>query len=205
MTEHRDPEERIEEIVSAALDVIDERGLTGLTMEAVVARTALSKGGVYRFFGSRQELLQEVLKRLVVAFHPVSKREALAWGLPLKETLLGLLFVSFAQEDGLRYRRTHMRLMPELPVDDEHTIAFRERLEQIQSQYEDIIFAIIKRDKLPTRRGYRKTVRASLRIGQSLFDGLMMNSLGGLPEDELRARMSGFLDLVLVATLRTDP
>jgi len=205
MTAHREPEERIEEIVSAALDVIDEQGLTGLTMEAVVARTALSKGGVYRFFGNRQELLQEVFKRLVVAFHPVSKAEALSWGLPLKETLVALLLSPFEHKDGPRYRRTHMRLMPELPADDEHTIAFRQRLEQIQAHYEDIILAIIKRDDLPTRQGYRKTVRTAIGIGQSLFDGLMMNSLGGLPEAEVRARMSGFIDLVLVAILDTGP
>lgn len=204
MTAHRDPEERIEEIVSAALDVIDEAGLTGLTMEAVVARTSLSKGGVYRFFGSRQELLQEVYRRLVSAFQPVSMEEALGWNLPLKETLMALLFSPFEREDGLRYRRAHMRLMPELPLDDETTIAFRGMLEQIQAHYEDIIFAIVKRDRLPTRQGYRTTIRSALRIGQSLFDGLMMNSLGGMPESELRARMGTFLDLVQAATIRAD-
>jgi AcrR family transcriptional regulator len=205
MTEHKSPEERSEEIILAAMDLIDEHGLDGLTMEAVVARTSLSKGGVYRFFGNRQELIRKVFEHIVAAFHPVDPKEALAWNLPLKETLLKLLFTTFRRDDGWRYRRVHLRLMPHLPANDPATLAFRERLDRILVVYAEIILAVVERDELTPRAEFGETMRDSVAVGQSLFDGLMMNSLAGVELAELEHRMSTFIDLVLGACFEQRP
>ena len=42
---------------------------------------------------------------------------------------------------------------------------------------------------------------SGIAIGQSLFDGLIINSLDGMPIDEIENRMHTFIDLMLGAAL----
>jgi AcrR family transcriptional regulator len=57
------PGERREQLLDAALEVIDERGYGGATMEAVAERAGVTKPVVYDLFANRGELLRALLQR----------------------------------------------------------------------------------------------------------------------------------------------
>jgi AcrR family transcriptional regulator len=201
MTKQKNQEERIREIIFAAVHAIEDKGLSGFSMDAVISHTTLSKGSVYRFFKNKHELMIGVFKHIADAFQPTSMEEALAWRLPLKDTLLRLIFPTFREPQDLILRRIHMQLMPELP---NHTPLFeemRKTFDQILIQYHNIALAVIERDNLKIRPGFESTIEMAIRIGQSLFDGLVMNSLGGMTSDEVENRISAFIDIVLIAII----
>ncbi len=52
-----DKNERRAALINAALAVFSERGYHGATMQAVAERAGVSKGGVYAYFSSKEELL----------------------------------------------------------------------------------------------------------------------------------------------------
>ena len=205
MTQKQSPEERTREIISGALEVLEEKGLAGLTMEAVILRTSLSKGGVYRFYGSKNELVSDVIKNIADTFRPVKKEEALSWNLPLKETLIQLLFSIFHDREALRYRRVHIQLMLQLPPADPLTKAMKKRLNTILDRYFDIIQAVIKRDRLKPKPGFKDSFVLAIKIGQSLFDGLMINNLSGMSAQEMKKRMTVFIDMVIRANIEDYP
>ena len=111
-----------------------------------------------------------------------------------------MLFSIFYSKDGLRYRRIHIQLMPELPRDNPLAKSMNRQLHKILIKYGDIIQAIVIRDKLKTRPGFKNSTDLIIKIGQSLFDGLMINSLSGMPVSELKKRMGAFIDLVITAS-----
>lgn len=53
--------ERIEEIQSAACEVFLTYGLQQATMEAIVERTSLSKGGLYHYYNNPYDILYDVM------------------------------------------------------------------------------------------------------------------------------------------------
>ena len=54
--------ERREQIALAALTIIGEQGLTSLSTATLALRVGLSSGGLYRHFGSFEEILQEATR-----------------------------------------------------------------------------------------------------------------------------------------------
>lgn len=52
--------------LDAALDILEESGVEGLTVEAVTAASGVAKSTLYRHFGSREELLAEAVRTCIV-------------------------------------------------------------------------------------------------------------------------------------------
>src|SRR5919204_3630953 len=59
----RPREERREQLLDAALSVLDADGFAGLTIEGVAREAGLAKTVVYDTFGGREELLRALLAR----------------------------------------------------------------------------------------------------------------------------------------------
>ncbi len=57
MTKWEPKEERIEKIVTAAIEVFLEKGYDGASMEKIADRAQMSKGGLYHHFKSKEEIL----------------------------------------------------------------------------------------------------------------------------------------------------
>ena len=57
------PAERREQLLDAALKVIDEHGYGGVSMEAIAREAGVTKPVVYDLFGNRGELLMALLER----------------------------------------------------------------------------------------------------------------------------------------------
>lgn len=58
----RRPSERPEEILEAALDVFADEGLAGARVEDIAARAGVSKGTLYLYFSSKDEVFREALR-----------------------------------------------------------------------------------------------------------------------------------------------
>jgi AcrR family transcriptional regulator len=62
----RRPEARPDELIAAALTVFGERGFRATTLEEVAARAGVSKGTVYLYFASKDDLFRAVVEAKVV-------------------------------------------------------------------------------------------------------------------------------------------
>lgn len=63
----RRPEARHDELLAAALAVFGERGFRQTTLEEVAARAGVSKGTVYLYFASKDDLFRAVVEQQVIA------------------------------------------------------------------------------------------------------------------------------------------
>ncbi len=72
---HRRPEDRPEEILSAAIGVFGEVGFARAKLEDVAKRAGVSKGTLYLYFDSKESLFREMIRTRVVSH--VQRMEAL--------------------------------------------------------------------------------------------------------------------------------
>jgi AcrR family transcriptional regulator len=81
------PEERREQILSAAICHFAEVGLTGTTRD-VAARAGVTQALLYRYFASKAELLEAVFQRVFLGRLDPRWQEAIRdRGVPLRERL----------------------------------------------------------------------------------------------------------------------
>jgi AcrR family transcriptional regulator len=59
------PEERPQQILDAALSVFAEHGIDAARLEEIAARAGVSKGTIYLYFQSKEELFREVVRQRV--------------------------------------------------------------------------------------------------------------------------------------------
>ena len=64
-TRQRRPESRPQELLDAALDLFVEKGFAATRSEEVAARAGVSKGTLYLYYPSKEELLKEVIRHNV--------------------------------------------------------------------------------------------------------------------------------------------
>lgn len=53
---------RLDQIASAAVQIVNERGMTGLTLQAVAQRVGITQAGVIHYVGDKHGLLIEIIK-----------------------------------------------------------------------------------------------------------------------------------------------
>lgn len=75
------PEERPHQILLAAIEVFGEHGIAGAKLEEIAARAGLSKGTIYLYFASKEDLFREVVRQIIVP-RIVDMEQALDEGSP---------------------------------------------------------------------------------------------------------------------------
>jgi AcrR family transcriptional regulator len=60
------PEERPRQILHAALEIFDQRGLAGARLDDIARRAGVSKGTIYLYFPNKEELFREVVRAVIV-------------------------------------------------------------------------------------------------------------------------------------------
>ena len=60
------PEERPGQILVAAMDVFAEHGIAGARLEEIASRAGVSKGTIYLYFQSKEDLFRAVVREIVV-------------------------------------------------------------------------------------------------------------------------------------------
>ncbi|MFQ5944012.1 MAG: TetR/AcrR family transcriptional regulator [Anaerolineales bacterium] len=105
-----------DEILAAALEIINEKGPDGLSLREIARRVDYSPAGLYEYFGSKDEIIAAVCaegdRRLRAALKSVPH------ALPPSEYLveLALAYVRYAREHKEHFTLTSTRLVPESPV-----------------------------------------------------------------------------------------
>ncbi len=201
VSRHRSKEDRIQEILQAALEEIEARGVAGLTMEGVAARTTLSKGGVYRYFPGREALV-------LALFEDSARREidfdldaVIAWGLPLRDTLIGLLVRERSDGAHQRSRRVWLQLLPESLHKESFRIAKARMEATYTAKYRAMVLALVTRDGLRLRPGFEHPLDFAIQMGSTLKEGLTYRLLTGLSPEEADAQFLRFMDMSLGAIL----
>ena len=196
MTRHRQREAWVEEILTAAADEIAAEGYSRLTMEAVIARTDLSKGGVYRFFKNKHELGLALFARCYVRARDFDIDEAVAWGLSIEETVFRLLFGRF-DDTAARDELVWLQLIPETVHRPEFLDSRRRLVEQVKDRYRELVVRLVERDGHAARDGFGPRLEAALAVGHAMIEGLSLQGPLGTPREEQAAIVRRVLSLLL--------
>src|SRR5262249_57188149 len=87
----RRKDERPAEILSAALDVFAARGFAAAKLEDVAARAGVSKGTLYLYFESKEELFRSVVRGLLLPNVAAAERRIAEHTGPSADLLKGLV------------------------------------------------------------------------------------------------------------------
>jgi AcrR family transcriptional regulator len=184
---------RREQILDTALDVIAERGYSGATIRQIAEAAGLSVAGLQHHFGSKEQLLAEVLRRR----DSRAVDEADVVGSPrITETFTTRIQQNMAVP-GLIQLYARLSAESTEPSHPSHD-AFRQRYEAIRSAAADGIRAAQELGQL--REGLDPELVAAMLL--ALEDGLQVQWL--LDGDiDIAAHMGYFLELL--GAPRSDP
>src|SRR5688572_27920593 len=79
--------ERPDDIVAAALQVFAEKGFAAARMEEIAARAGLSKGAVYLYFPTKEDVFRAVVEKAVMPNIEAVERAMLALDKPFADRL----------------------------------------------------------------------------------------------------------------------
>jgi AcrR family transcriptional regulator len=87
----RRKEERPGDIIAAALDVFGEKGFAGARMEEIARRAGISKGTLYLYFATKEDMFRAVVRDVVVPNFEIVEKAVLAANLPFADMVRALL------------------------------------------------------------------------------------------------------------------
>ena len=64
MARNKYPEETVKLILDTATKMFSEKGYDNTSLQDIINATKLSKGAIYHHFGSKEEILQAVFRRI---------------------------------------------------------------------------------------------------------------------------------------------
>lgn len=76
MTKREAKEKRVEDLANAAVEEFLEKGYENASMESIAKRAGVSKGGLYHYFGSKDELLVAANEKLTEPIYGMMKAAA---------------------------------------------------------------------------------------------------------------------------------
>ncbi|EPH95718.1 MULTISPECIES: TetR/AcrR family transcriptional regulator [unclassified Enterococcus] len=82
--------EKKEQVLKAAFDLMNsDEGVAGLTIDEVVERSSVSKATIFKYFGSKEQLIHKVFFEFMDEMGG-SARKIMAQNLPFEETLIAM-------------------------------------------------------------------------------------------------------------------
>lgn len=158
----RDPTgERSQQIIAAAYDLMDEAGLEGLTIRAVLARTGLSRRAFYERFSGKDDLVLAVFEQTIrlAAEHFRSQVQGIGDPIARLELIVTCVVLGkSAPSEGMRDQsdlrgaamsREHLRLAEARPADLQ--AALRPLIGLIAEQLSEGMKAGVVREYAPQR------------------------------------------------------
>jgi len=197
MTKHRSRSDRQREILDAAADLLDEGGLQALTMDAVARGTALSKGGVYRYFPNRDALALALFERAFHAEAAFEAAEVLGWALPLDEVMLRLMLRAHTTDEERRHHRIWLQLLPLTLVRPEFREAKRRLEELYLARYRDLTLTLVRRAGWPVRDAFLASLDVTLRLALILMEGMTYRRMSGVTQEEIEPQFRRFIAVML--------
>ncbi len=176
MTKHRKPEDWTQDILDAAGDILDQDGYANLTMDAVASRTNLSKGGIYRFFESKQQLVLSLLDHSYYRAIDFHIDEVVALNLPIDETLVRVIVDRPAANPTRMQRddRIWLQIIPQAVWDPLLAAYFQGLTTQYESKCFDLAIALLKRENVKLTQPTLLAIHDAVQMGLILRDGLVV-------------------------------
>lgn len=174
----RRPEARPDEILDAALEVFSEQGFARARVEDIAARAGLSKGAVYLYFESKDEMLKALVRRLADGVVGAAERLVEIGQADAEQTLRALIpFVVMQLSD------------PKVSAAPRMVIAEAQRFPEIAAFYRDTVIA----------RGQRLLTRlVDWGVAEGVFRDVERAAV-------LRACVGPMLAHMLLSTVFADP
>jgi TetR/AcrR family tetracycline transcriptional repressor len=98
--------QRRDEVLQAAIELLDEVGLDGLTMRLLASRLGVRASALYRHYPSKQALLDAMVRHLVTQPAEAAVPLEGTWDEQLRAMAIGAREVMLAHRDGARLMST---------------------------------------------------------------------------------------------------
>ncbi|MER6002222.1 TetR/AcrR family transcriptional regulator C-terminal domain-containing protein [Nonomuraea angiospora] len=98
--------ERRDQVLRAAIELLDEVGLDGLTMRRLAGRLGVQAGALYRHYPSKQALLDAMVAHLVTPQDGPAPPLDGPWDEQLRIVAIGIRELMLAHRDGARLMAT---------------------------------------------------------------------------------------------------
>ncbi len=206
MTKHRSREDRIQEILDATSDVIDEHGLPALTMDAIAAHCSLSKGGVYRFFPNKHAVCLALFDQIYSFIAEINVEECLSWNLPITETLSRLIFRDdFSHAQVTRHYRLWLLLLSQSLLNEDFRKTKQKYMLQIEVDAAHLISAVLARDGLELSDQTKNELTMAIQVANTMLEGMVIEALCGTPREDLQQRIRWWLERILRDAVQKFP
>lgn len=74
-TERMKRSERIEQILDSTLELVGEKPLAAIRTAEIAARAGITEGAMYKYFSSKDEIIEGIRRRYLAINHPLKKPE----------------------------------------------------------------------------------------------------------------------------------
>jgi len=184
-------EEAKTRILSAANRVFGERGYRQATMDDVAKKLGVSKGAIYLYFASKEELFEEICRTEPLAFKEILYTTFSENRKPLESAgeFFDKMLKRYGSNSGLSF---------EIFSEASHNPALRRVLKKTQDEYAAILMNYLEEGR---KRGFidRDLDLRSITYAMiALWNGIETIVVTGLPvEDARRAWLEGFKAIFL--------
>lgn len=185
MTKHRSPDERAEQILTAARQCFLENGYFATRMDEIADESGLSKGGIYFHFDSKKDIFRSLVEQeYETAMELVSEAIDSDADIESMITDLGHQFTQrFATTDAARF----MAIIAEMALRDRE---IRQMLLELQQNYIDRLAIVLENG---VERGELKDVdpESAALLLKAIIDGMRAGyGIGYEPDPEKLVRTS---------------
>ncbi len=199
MTRHLSPDERTDQILTAARACFLAKGYFATKMDEIAYASGLSKGGIYFHFASKREIFRSLVQQeydAAMAF--IDGVQALGGDVMGMLVQLGAHFVEQFAADSDQPR--FMLIIGEMALRDE---AIQEMLLELQQSYIDRIAAILE---LGMAQGQVRRVdaRSTAIMLKALIDGIQATFAVGY-EPELETLLPAAMDVLMRGLVVREP
>jgi len=207
MTKHRRKEEWVAEIFDAATAEIAENGYAGLTMEAIAARTELSKAGIYRFFANKRDLSLALYAHCYAQHLEFDIDEVVARGQPMGQTIFAVVFGGHEEDptEFTRVQKAWVQLAPEAMRDEAFARAREQSLKMLLQKMSALVLRLAVRERREVPADFGDKIETALSLGVALVEGLVFQGSTGASFEKQAALVRRFIDIMMAEVFGEAP
>lgn len=197
MTKHRSPDERWEQILTAARACFLENGYFATKMDEIARASGLSKGGIYFHFESKREIFRALVQQeydvTMAAIDGVMSETNSVPEMLIE--LAGYFLELFTNSDRPRF----MVIIGEMALRDEE---IQEQLKELQTNYFDRIAELLNRG-VEAGQVRECDARSMAIVLKSMLDGMQANLALGMTVD-VEETLTAAMDLLAHGLIQMD-
>lgn len=171
-------EEAKERIIQAALEVYAEKGPYQATMDDVAKKLGVSKGALYLYFKSKEELMNEIIRR------PEQSVRKFLDSL-LETNNLNKSIENVFEHDKFDPSGKKRSLLFDFVAEASRNASTRERLSETYEQNVNLLADFLARQNFPAKQKPEESHRQAVAL-LSLYLGVVASSILGANNDDLK-------------------